>query len=376
MPQPDPIKSQALEFLHWAPPVRDMLVDRMRSNELVEKAYLYKYRVKDLESLCNKIRKKNGNGGDTINLDDITDIVGIRLLSLFKEELPILVKELLEFISRNIDMFHHTGKGPHKKPSLLDVVEEAIVYLPSRGEIDSAYSLAITEFTERGFEKNDVTDQTEQESADSASKKRGYVRVDRKKNNEYSSIHIIARVAHRGPGDLPAIPIEFQLRTAFEELWAEVDHKVIYKGPMDKFEHDERKRSFKRISKRLSGTIKLHLDACSDSCDDLKTLVKGLAEYFSDEDLTRAKNYNIRFFEAELDKTPVANGKLAIEKIRAFFRMKDSSREERHKAVMEAIKILEPLEESARATENSRLIHFYWMEMALLYVNRALLERG
>lgn len=134
----------------------------------------FRYRVKDTEHLLEKLIRKNTEylkRGDCLSRDNyervITDLMGIRLLLLFKSDWIYVHEYLME-----------------KYGSIL--LEPPFAHI-RRGDDDRLY---------RG-------------------------RVEIKEDKPYRSVHYVI-------GTKGAAAIEIQVRTLYEEAWSEIDHKLRY----------------------------------------------------------------------------------------------------------------------------------------------------
>lgn len=132
------------------------------------------FRVKDVEHLLEKIIRKNGNyiaQGKSITKDNykeyITDLMGLRVLLLFKEDWSSV---------------HDFLMGKYKER----FIEEPFAYV-RKGDNKSIYD--------------------------------GKIKI--KEDRPYRSVHYVIR-HDDGTG------MEIQVRTLFEEAWSEVDHKIRY----------------------------------------------------------------------------------------------------------------------------------------------------
>lgn len=132
------------------------------------------YRVKDTSHLVEKIIRKNPEyleKGDSLSISNyenhITDLMGIRILLLFKPDW-IYIHDYLMGQYENV------------------LIEPPFVHI-RKGDDDSLY--------------------------------RGKIQI--KDNKPYRSVHYIIR-ANNGLG------IEIQVRTLYEEAWSEIDHKLRY----------------------------------------------------------------------------------------------------------------------------------------------------
>lgn len=132
------------------------------------------YRVKDTSHLVEKIIRKNPEylkKGDSLSKENyenhITDLLGIRILLLFKSDWTYVHDYLMDLYK--------------------DVLIEPPFAHIRKGDDDSLY--------------------------------RGKVRI--KDNKPYRSVHYVIRT-NNGLG------IEIQVRTLYEEAWSEIDHKLRY----------------------------------------------------------------------------------------------------------------------------------------------------
>lgn len=132
------------------------------------------YRVKDVEHLVEKIIRKNQaylEKGDSLSKQNyekcITDLMGIRILLLFKSD------------------------WTHVHDYLMERYENVLIEPPfahiRKGDDDSLY--------------------------------KGKIQV--KDNKPYRSVHYVIRTSN-------GLGIEIQVRTLYEEAWSEIDHKLIY----------------------------------------------------------------------------------------------------------------------------------------------------
>jgi putative GTP pyrophosphokinase len=136
-------------------------------------------RVKDPEHLVEKIiRKEINNQERNINIDnyleEITDLIGVRALHLFKSDW--------------IEIHDHIAKK-------WDFVEDPIEY--KREGDDCSYSEAL--------------------------KSKGI--VEKVHDNGYRSLHYIIKEKYLRNKE---VKIELQVRTIFEEGWSEIDHRLRY----------------------------------------------------------------------------------------------------------------------------------------------------
>ena len=238
------------------------VVELVREKKISDKCYAIKFRVKPEAALLEKKRRKLEEGKTEYKIESITDVVGLRLVTLFKCEMPIIYKEILLAL-----------KNPTETPVFLDTPpEEIILYKGNSAKKDLYEDLkAITEGIFRG------TNVLEKNSTEG-----------------YSSIHIIARCTGEKEricnqyqkllkdesGEPYRIPIEIQIRTVFEDAWGEIDHAYVY-------EH----RTGKKVSAGGAGSkytsayvpnhmqaFKSFVDACMEYADCIRMEALGSLE--------------------------------------------------------------------------------------------------
>jgi ppGpp synthetase/RelA/SpoT-type nucleotidyltranferase len=176
-------------------PVAKYFVDRIL--ELKPQVHSVWYRLKDVEHLIEKIiRKKLHNPKREITIDnykmEITDLIGIRILHLFKEDW-VLINEFIQ--------------------SHWETIGVPIAFVR---EGDDEHYLKI--FQEKGCKIS--------------------------KEKPYRSVHYLVKSQ---PSKEPYIA-EIQMRTLFEEGWSAIDHEMIY--PVNRNEMLQRYLS---ILNRLAG---------------------------------------------------------------------------------------------------------------------------
>lgn len=175
------------------------IVELMRVKGLTNACYAYKFRVKSDDDLLSKRARKREKKPE-YEITDITDVIGIRLVTLFKGDMYSVYEYLLDLLSTK------------SNDSLLDQSppEEIIVYKGTSALDD--LSNEIKRITKKHFKS--ATIQVENSQAG------------------YSSIHVICRHSQwtekKGTDLRIKIPIEIQIRTVFEDAWGEIDHRYGY----------------------------------------------------------------------------------------------------------------------------------------------------
>jgi len=176
------------------------IAEYLARSKLSSMCYAYRHRYKPHEKLIEKKKRKLLDKPD-YSIEKITDVVGLRLVTLFRNDMPSLVEGVIESID-NLD-------GTADSPFLNKSIEEIIIYC-----VNPKYDSILPDLRERV-------------------KDLGYgVLTEVKHSGEgYSSIHIVARVdvcVEQLCKGKYHIPIEIQIRTVYEDAWGEIDHKYGY----------------------------------------------------------------------------------------------------------------------------------------------------
>ena len=259
------IEKECFNALAGASEVKSRILSglAMGNPSIESKAHLIKCRVKSHVSLMTKVldrRKKN----PSYKASDVTDIVGLRLLSLFRMDLPELTDLFLSFVEN----------GQKKEMSLFvgdtfkDAISEIIVY-----KSDVSSNQTVNRILEYFRERNLAIETLEENQ--SANDSRADVKVIQKKN-QYSSIHIIVRCRNcirDDPND--AIAMEVQIRTPLEDVWGEIDHGLFYKNTMVEHQNDsEEAENWRRDVRERLDYLKQKLDICNHEADSIFRNVK------------------------------------------------------------------------------------------------------
>jgi ppGpp synthetase/RelA/SpoT-type nucleotidyltranferase len=170
----------------------------LRDSKLSELCYAYKIRTKSESKLLSKVQIKKVEK-HSYALTDITDVIGIRLVALFKNDMVDLLEGILSAIN------HSNGIQPN--PFIKDRIEEIIIYKGNAAFDDLTPRLL--EVITKSYPSTTITEKHSVEG--------------------YSSIHIVSRLSTQVPNlNDYYLPIEIQIRTVFEDAWGEIDHKYGY----------------------------------------------------------------------------------------------------------------------------------------------------
>jgi ppGpp synthetase/RelA/SpoT-type nucleotidyltranferase len=226
-----------IDALRGANELRDRLLLAVSTGTpaVSDLAYAVKVRVKEDYKIQDKVLLKRKKNPDYA-VCNLRDVVGLRVITLYRLDalaiIPILV-DLIQSGSDETSLF---------KPNSL---EEIIIYTTNpKGDAQSLASRLMSWFTTRGL-------------ADIAS-------VDDSPFN-YTSIHLVAWGRGKYRDAYRDIPVEIQVRTAFEDVWGEIDHALKYK----------RTRAVESESHNLAERLQTSLA----HLNVLKTMIDGIAQY-------------------------------------------------------------------------------------------------
>jgi len=226
----------ALRLEHDAQAALEDIMDVLSKSGIANEAYAIKSRVKTEQKLVEKLGRKRAV--KEYGLENITDVIGIRIVSLFREDMIDIFRKLIELIK------HETVNSSN--PFLKEKFDEVIIYAQSDHDPLAANIKLLSHSLLKG---------TTVENGISL--------------EGYSSIHLVTRIAKEvelGSG-LINIPVEIQIRTVFEDAWGEIDHKF-------KYSYAEGKESIEilnpsAVSENLK-VLKKFSDACSLYADEIR----------------------------------------------------------------------------------------------------------
>ncbi|TKV80097.1 tetratricopeptide repeat protein [Bradyrhizobium elkanii] len=165
--------------------------------------YAVRSRVKPVKAILEKTQRKRREGGrEDYQPEDITDIVGVRVVTLFREDVIDALKIFLGLIK-------HQGTHFTKSPFTMDSLKEGLIYTNATvGDPEAITSRLRSVFETFGFPIKDAN----------------IMQVE----TGYSSIHLVAFCSVKQDNEIVQVPIEIQIRTVFEDAWGEIDHKLRY----------------------------------------------------------------------------------------------------------------------------------------------------
>lgn len=313
-------------------------------------AYTIKGRVKTKPDIYEKVlRKREEPDKQNYEPQTMTDVAGIRIVTLFQPDLVDAVSHLLKMIKQD--------ESVTVRPFIKDELREVLVFTnTSRKNPLSVTNQIIEVVRAAGFE-NALKDPMESESG-------------------YSSVHLIVQAMAEteyatGKSKLMPFPVEIQVRTVFEDAWGEVDHKLRYR--------DRRKSDTTPLDERLMTWLP-HLNALKtyvDGCTQYADIIKRQAIDFS----PRAR----RFLPIESTQDALAEFSDCSEELKHKLRQAYSARErmtdasaaeDRIRFAAETVEEFERIEKEEQTflTEDSeqarRLRYYLRMEQAFAHMQR------
>lgn len=176
------------------------LIKAFSDGDITPHCYAYKSRIKSQDDLLEKVdRKVNRQNKIDYKVESITDVIGMRFVTLFKVEIPDIVERVFKLISE-----------ADSSSIFQDSVPEEIIVYSDTNPFDPLQDL-IPQIAKRFFnEKIEVYSERSKEG--------------------YSSVHIVTRISEEVNvnGATKYVPLEIQIRTVFEDAWGEIDHKFGY----------------------------------------------------------------------------------------------------------------------------------------------------
>jgi ppGpp synthetase/RelA/SpoT-type nucleotidyltranferase len=224
-----------VKALRGADHLRDRLLTSLQSGTpaVADLAYAVKARVKEDYKVIEKITGKRIER-PSYGVADVTDIVGLRIITLYRLDMLQVIDALLAAIDAD-----KSESGAFVSGS----ISEIMIYSTNpTGDAQDLPKRMKALFEQRGFAANIV-----------------------EKPSNYTSIHILVMGRGRYRDGYRNLPIEIQIRTALEDVWGQIEHGLKYKR--------------QRIEKREGNNDSRRLETSLNHLGVLKTLIDGVAQY-------------------------------------------------------------------------------------------------
>jgi ppGpp synthetase/RelA/SpoT-type nucleotidyltranferase len=227
-----------MRALRGAEELRGRLLVEMSTGTpaVADLAYAVKVRVKEDYKIMEKVASKRLKRPQ-YGVGDLRDIVGLRIVTLYRLDALTVIPPLIRTIQSG-----GTSTSLFRPNSL----EEIIVYSTNpKGDAQDLSSRLMSLFKGEGL--GDIA------------------RVDETPQN-YTSIHMVAWGRGKYRDSYQDVPVEIQIRTAFEDVWGEIDHALKYKR------HRAANAQGPHANAERLQTSLAHLNV-------LKTMIDGIAQY-------------------------------------------------------------------------------------------------
>ncbi len=164
--------------------------------------YAIRSRPKSVSKTMAKVLRKRAEGKPEYEPETIRDVVGIRVVTLYRED-------VIEALKIFLKMINHSAPYERSSPFEHRGLEEKIVYTTApMGDPE-----AITSRGSRSFRHNELS-----------APGRG-----REGSRDGIFLHPSGRFCERrSRRRFQRVPIEIQIRNVFEDAWGEIDHKIRY----------------------------------------------------------------------------------------------------------------------------------------------------
>lgn len=219
-------------------------------------AYTIRLREKEDYKIVEKVLRKR-RVDPTYDVHRIRDVVGLRVVTLYRLDALEIIPRLIEFIQT----------GSDKKDSLFvsPEIEEIKIYSTNpTGDAQALPQRLMSLFDYLGY-----ADKAEVEDTPS----------------NYSSIHMVTWCRGRYRQGYQKVPLEIQIRTALEDAWSEIDHKLKYKPG----------------SQKMTVRDESVLQVCLAHLNVMKSFVDGAAQY-ADQIRVQADQVTARRFVSTTDR--------------------------------------------------------------------------
>lgn len=223
MTEADQIKFEALSLLECLKEPHRKIVSTLEDDQRLRVVcYHMKDRLKRPNRIVEKVLERRRAGRPEYSVDHITDACGFRLIALFQSDVAAALRQLLHYVGDHAD-------------ALFPTVREIRFY----GSRPVSDPLSIELEVEKVVDECDLRQIYARET----------------KASLYSSVHIVMdlNVADDN-GVSRVVGIEFQVRSAFEEVWGEIDHKLRYgpnRGAIDSTSWDKHLNALKALTDGL-----------------------------------------------------------------------------------------------------------------------------
>jgi ppGpp synthetase/RelA/SpoT-type nucleotidyltranferase len=190
------IELEVLRYRNAARYVEEKVGGYFRDNPaLADVCYAVKHRVKHRDRIKEKMNQKGIR-----DARKIVDICGFRLITFYQGDIPVVVEHLLKVIE-----YEDHPNSPFTKGCRVEIDINT-----SRTESDP---LSISEAVKAVAARSSLTPKVAVKSRPTG----------------YSSVHMVVSAPARGhDSEINEMFLEIQIRSAWEDIWGEIDHRLRY----------------------------------------------------------------------------------------------------------------------------------------------------
>lgn len=244
---------------------------------LKEDLYAYYARTKGVEAVARKIERKRAalareGKGEQYEVASVTDVVGLRLITLFRDDIAGILHGLCNIlVGTNGKREEFTRYNPFVLPP---EIKEARAYFSETFPGAHSYAVDAQEILSSYFDRAPHNISAEIVPRD-----------------EYSSVHIVLRTgideSNQMPEGFVSVPVEFQVRSVFEDTWAQIDHKLRYTRTRVTAEGDDissfisEREDIPPAAERSLKLLKRFLDNSGDLAEIIRDEVENTTPDFS-----------------------------------------------------------------------------------------------
>jgi ppGpp synthetase/RelA/SpoT-type nucleotidyltranferase len=228
------LRRDASDALHGARDVVHRLDVLMKSGapSIADMAYTTRIREKEDFKIVEKVERKRKDD-PVYSVSKIRDIVGLRVVTIYRLDALEIIPVLVNLMRKDSG----TATSLFVEPTF----EEIMIY-STNPETDAQ---ALPERLKSVFESLGLDAKLNE------------------KPSSYTSIHLVTWCQGKYGGKYVKVPLEIQIRTALEDAWAEIDHKLRYKPK----------------ARKLSVRDETILGMCLTHLNIMKNFVDGAAQY-------------------------------------------------------------------------------------------------
>ena len=220
----DSVRAEAIDILHDIEFVYEK-IDHFIKMNFSDDTYRISGRIKSHKSFIDKIQKKRKRKPN-YSVNDIDDIIGFRIVSYTKTDVPNIIRRFFRILKAEDAAY---GLRFDTR------VKELVLYDPGNDDYRDQITKAIED---SGYEKSRLSIQ--------------------KKDSKYSSFHLVITCTSTKLDRVKSVPVEFQFRSAFEDIWSELEHSVRYKVNIDLDDIEDRQQPlYDYLLERLSDIKRL-----------------------------------------------------------------------------------------------------------------------